>query len=195
MGGLEKITEHIIDNAKKSADEIINNAKIKAEEIKDNSENENKRLILENNEKIKAECEKIMQMSAASDRQNERQAMLDAKNKVIKSIIKESEEKIFSMEKSEYFDFLKTILKNSITGQNGEILFSASDKELVDDNFIKDLKSISGGALEICDETAPIEKGFIIRYGKTEINCSISGIIEDKYNELTDLVNSCISVN
>ena len=193
MGGLEKITEHIINNAKKSADEIINDARKKAEEIKKLSDDENNKLTSENNEKIKAECEKIMQMAASSDRQNERQAVLDAKNSVIKSIIKEAEERIISMEKAEYLEFLKTILKNSQSGENGEILFSETDKMLVDDELIADFEKISGGVLKISDETAPIDKGFIIRYGKTEQNCSIHSIIEDKYNELTDLVNSCIS--
>ena len=193
MGGLEKITEHIINNAKKTADEIINEAKKKADEIKRLSDDENKRLTFENNEKIKAECEKIKQMAESADRQSERQAMLDIRNGVIKTIINESEKKIISMDKTEYLDFLKTILKNSQTGEKGEILFSAADKKLIDNDFIAECKKISGDALEVSEETAPVDKGFIIRYGKTEQNCSIKGIIEDKYNELTDLVNSCIS--
>ena len=195
MGGLEKITEHIINNAKIKADETINEAKRKACEIKKLSDDENKKLTFENDEKIKAECEKIMQMAASSDRQNERQAILDVKNDVIKSIIKEAEEKIAQMEKQEYLEFLKTILKNSQTGEKGEILFSPADKKLLDDEFIQDLKKISDGDLEISGEIASVEKGFVIRYGKTEQNCSIRGIIEDKYNELTDLVNSCISAD
>ncbi len=193
MGGLEKITEHIINNAKKTADEIINEAMGKADEIRKITDEENKRLTLENNEKIKAKCDEIKQMAESADRQNERQEMLDTRNSVIKNIINESEEKIISMEKAEYLDFLKTILKNSQTGEKGEILFSAVDKKIVNDDFIAECKKITNGVLEFSDETAPIEKGFIIRYGKTEQNCSIKGIIEDKYNELTDLVNSCIS--
>lgn len=195
MGGLEKITEHIINNAKIKADEIINEAKRKADEIKKLAEDENKKLTAENDEKIKSECEKIMQMSASSDRQNERQAVLDAKSSVIKSIIKEAEERIISMGKAEYLEFLKTILKNSQSGEKGELVFSEADKKLVDDELITEIEKISGGALKVSSETAQVDKGFIIRYGKTEQNCSIRSIIEDKYNELTDLVNSCISAD
>ena len=195
MGGLEKITEHIIDNAKKSADEIINQAKNKAEEIKKISDDENRKLTLENDEKIKTECEKIMQMAASSDRQNERQAILDTKNYVIKTIIKEAEDKISAMQKTEYLEFLMSILKNSQTGEKGEILFSAADKKIIDDEFVAECEKIGNGVLKISDETASIDKGFIIRYGKTEQNCSIHSIIEDKYNELTDLVNTCISAD
>ena len=68
MGGLEKITEHIINNAKIKADETINEAKRKACEIKKLSDDENKKLTFENDEKIKAECEKIMQMAAVADK-------------------------------------------------------------------------------------------------------------------------------
>ena len=195
MGGLEKITEHIINNAQKSADEIIANANQKAEEIRKSAEEEGKKLSLENDLKIKAECEKIRQMAEAEKRQNERQSVLDTKNRVIKEIIKSAEEKIVNMEKAQYADLIKTILKNSITGEKGEILFAKSDKNLVDAAFIADCDKITNGMLEFSDETAPIEKGFIIRYGKTDQNCSIKGIIEDKYNELTDLVNSCITAD
>lgn len=195
MGGLEKITEHIINNAKIKADEIINEAKRKADEIKKLAEDENKKLTAENDEKIKSECEKIMQMSASSDRQNERQAVLDAKSSVIKSIIKEAEERIISMGKAEYLEFLKTILKNSQSGEKGELVFSEADKKLVDDKLITEIEKISGGDLKVSSETAQVDKGFIIRYGKTEQNCSIRSIIEDKYNELTDIVNSCISAD
>ncbi len=195
MGGLEKITEHIINNAQKSADEIIRNANQKAEEIKKSVGEEVKRLTLENDLKIKAECEKINQMADSESRQNERQSVLDTKNRVIKEIIKSAEEKIINMQKNEYAEFIKTILKNSITGEKGEILFAKADKNLVDEDFIADCNKITNGMLEFSNETAPIEKGFIIRYGKTEQNCSINGIIEDKYNELTDLVNSCITAD
>ena len=192
MGGLEKITEHIINNAQKSADEIIKNANQKAEEIKKSFGEEVKRLALENDLKINAECEKISQMADSEIRQNERQSVLDTKNRVIKEIIKSAEEKIINMQKDEYAEFIKTILKNSITGEKGEILFAKADKNLINEDFIADCNKITNGLL---DETAPIEKGFIIRYGKTEQNCSIKGIVEDKYNELTDLVNSCITAD
>ena len=195
MGGLDKITEHIINNAKKSASEIIDEAKRKADEIKRLSDAEKERLTVENGEKIKTECEKIMQMAASADRQNEKQAILDVKNFVIKSIIKESEDRITAMEKTEYLEFLKNILKNSLTGEKGEILFSSDDKKLIDNDFIAEIKKISDGALEVSDEAAQIDKGFIIRYGKIEQNCSVRSIIEDKYSELTDLVNSCISAD
>ena len=163
MGGLEKITEHIINNAKNTADEIINEAKRKADEIKKAYDVEKNKLTFEINEKIKAECDKIMQMSESADRQNEKQATLETRNSVIKSIINESEEKIISMDKTEYLDFLKTILKNSQTGEKGEILFSAADKKLIDNDFIAECKKISGDALEVSEETAPVDKGFIIR--------------------------------
>lgn len=195
MGGLEKITEHIINNAKKSADEIILAANQKAEEIKKILGEEVRRLTVENDLKIKDECEKIKQMADAQIRQNERQSVLDTKNRVIKEIIKSAEEKIVNMQKDDYREFIKTILKNSMTGEKGEILFAKADANLIDEEFITDCDKITNGMLEFSGETASIEKGFIIRYGKTEQNCSIKGIIEDKYSELTDLINICIKVD
>lgn len=195
MGGLEKITEHLINNAKKEAEEIINSAKEKADEIQRNFESKKNELILENNKKIESETRKIMDMAQSAAKQSKRQAMLETRNNVIKSIINDAKSRIINLPQKEYLDILKTILKNSQTGEKGEILFSKSDTKLIDKDFLSEIEQISNGLLEISKETAPIENGFIIRYGKIEQNCSIQSIIEDKYNELTDLVNECIFEN
>lgn len=193
MSGLEKITEHIINDAKGKAEEIINKAKSEADEIIRANDEKNTALINENKEKILSETTKITQMAASSDRQEERQALLDVKNSVIKEIIKSAEDKILNMSKQDYVECLKTILKNFISCEKGEILFSKTDKKLLDDDFISYCKEVSDGNLVVSEEIAQIERGFIIRYGKIEQNCSISSIIEEKYNELTDLVNDYIS--
>ena len=88
---------------------------------------------------------------------------------------------------------LKTLLKNSVPGKNGEVIFSKKDKELADKELTAYIKEISKEALTISDKTADIDSGFIIRCGKIEINCSVDSIFEDKHSKLTDIVNACVN--
>lgn len=192
MGGLEKITGHILDNAKTEADEIIKKAKAQAEEIKVNATEKREERKKTEQERITAECEAIINMNNSNDRQEKREILLESKNKLIEEIIAEAKENIKNADKSEYLLILKTLLKKSISDKKGEIIFSKRDKAFVDADFIAECEDISGGLLKVSDEVTNADGGFIIRYGKMEINCTIDSLFEDKYSELTDLVNSCI---
>lgn len=193
MGGLENITEEIINGAKASAQDILTQAKQKADEIKKASDEE-KRILLSNKDKETAEeCKKIIELSQASDRQNERRLLLGARNFAIKSIIEEAEERINAMEREEYKKFLKAILENSLTDECGTLVFSALDKDIADEKFKKECVKISDGRLSVSDEFEAMDRGFVIKYGKTEQNCTVHAIIGSKYNELTDIVNECVS--
>lgn len=189
MGGLEKITEQIIKKANDEAEFIINDAKEKALAIGNESKKEIDELVLNNQNTIKNDCEKIMSMAQSQDRQTERSELLKARSEVIETIISDAKKAITEMEKDKYKEVLLKILKNSMTESEGEIIFSKNDIKLVDDDFIKKIKDLSKGKLTVLKETQNIENGFIIRYGKIEQNCSIESIFEEKHNELTDLVN------
>ena len=192
MGGLEKITEHIIENAKAEADVIIKNAEAQTDEIKRNASVERAKRKALFEEKINAECEKYLQMSSGQDKQEQRQILLSSRSQAIESIISEAKQRIKNAGKEEYISMFKKLLKNAVTEKSGEILFSKHDKEMIDAETIGEIDTISKGLLKISHELAEADCGFILRYGKIEINCSVDSIFEDRYNELTDLVNSCI---
>ncbi len=195
MSGLEKITEHIISKANKKAFENTEKAKKEADTISQNAKAEAEKMREELQKRITADCEKIMQMSDAGDKQTKRQILLKAKSDIIKSIIEDAKNTVKTMDTEKYTEIIKTILKNSVTDKCGEILFSAKDKKIVDDDFLKYVKEISNNQLTVSEEAADIDSGFIIRYGKIEQNCSVDSIFEDKYNMLSDLVNEYLSAN
>lgn len=195
MGGLEKITDSILEKAKAEAALIIEKAEEEAESVKKAGEEEREKRKAEADERINEECERILRMGRGNDVREERQILLAAKSKAIKEIIEEAKDKMKNAERDRYLEILKKLLENSVSGKEGEIIFSERDKKLIDDGFIEECKQISSGKLTISNEVCNIDSGFIIRYGKIEINCSIDSIFEDKYNELTDLVNACINAD
>lgn len=193
MSGLEKITEHIISKANAQADEIIKDAQAKADEIMSKAESDAKAYEENARQKTNAECEKIIQMAESENRQLKRQSILFAKSSAISHIIYDTKKAVKEMKNNEYKNILLTILKNSVSDKEGEILFSENDKKIIDDDFINEIDKISGGKLKISDNFCDIDGGFIIKYGRIEINCSIDSIFEEKYSQLTDLVNSFLS--
>ena len=190
MSGLDNITSHILENAKSEAQVILNDAKEKASEINSEYSIKAQKIKDEFKLRIQNETDRIAQMGDASDRQVRREIILNTRNELIDEIINESVNKIKNMPDEEYKNILLTILKNSQTGAEGEILFSKRDKRFADSEFCAKCDEITNSKLKISDETANIESGFIIRYGKIEQNCSIDAIFEEKHNIFTDLVNN-----
>ena len=193
MSGLEKITEHIINKANAQAEKIINTAQQKADEIILSAKKDAEDFKNAENLKIASECEKIIQTAESENRQHTRRAMLQAKSRAISQIIEDAKKTVKNASPEEYKKILLTILKKSVSDIEGEILFSLKDKKIIDSEFIKQTEKISDGKLKISEDFCDIDGGFIIKYGKIDINCSIDAIFEDKYNELTDLVNSILS--
>ncbi len=189
MGGLGKITDSIVSKAELEAAEIIKKAQAEAEEIikSAKAEVEKKRKTAE--ERINGAVEKIMLMGQGNDRQEERQIMLASKSKTILAITEEAKKRMKNMKRQEYKKALLKLIKMYSEGKEGEIFFSKKDIDTVDGE-IKEL--LEKEKLKISGEPCSFENGFIIKYGKTEINCSIDSLFEEKYSELTDLVNLCL---
>ncbi len=192
MSGLEKITEHIRDISNSEAAQILADAKKKAQDITSSYDEKAEKMKADFSEKADIECSNILQMALSSDRQKKRDILLKTRNDVIKSVIEEAKGRILSMKSDEYKNVLLTLLKNSLSNDQGEIVFSKRDKEIADSDFINECINVSGGKLSLSDDEANIPSGFIIRYGKVEQNCSIEALFEEKNNELCDLVNSVL---
>lgn len=189
MGGLEKITGAIISKAELEASKTIEKAQKQAEEILNKAKLEAENKIKNEQMLLNEECERILQMGKAGDRQEIRQIALASKSKVIFEIIEEAKNKIKNLGIREYTTVLERLIEKFAEEKKGEILFSETDKKAAE--VIKAL--LKEKNLELSGETASCDRGFVIRYGKIEINCSIDSVFEEKYSELTDLVNSVIT--
>lgn len=192
MGSLENITSHIIETAEKEALQITQKAENEAAELKKDCEKEISALKNENSLKIARECERLSAIAESDMRQCEKDALLLKKREIIENIIEDVKNNVKKLSQTEYLDILKNLLQSFAFSAKGELIFSKHDKELLNEDILSELKKNSS-ELTISEETAPFECGFIIRNGKTEQNCSVEAIFEDKYNRLVDLVNRSLS--
>ena len=134
------------------------------------------------------EHKKIISHSQSSDRQNRKQKLLSIKRKVIKDIVAESKNQIEKFPTKEYFDLLLMLFeKNALKDQNGDIYFSKNDLKRLPKDFIKRCnEKLSEASIRLAGESENINNGFLITYGKIEINCSIDSIFESNSQLLED---------
>lgn len=193
MGGLEKIIESIIGEAEVKADEIISDAKKTVDEIYAESEQNKEKIIEESTILTQEECMKISKKTEAEAEAEARRIILSAKRNAIEEILKQIKEKIKNAPSKEYFDLLVKLAKANREEMAGEMFFGKKDLEILPKDFSEKInEGLQNGSITIADKPLDIDGGFIIKYGKVDINCSIESIFEDKKNELSDIITEII---
>ncbi len=187
---IEKITSKIIsdaedaakvtlDEAKGLCGEIIAEAEKKAASILENAEKQG----LEEKEKL------IARRKAVADIDG-RKLVLEAKQKLIAESFEKAIDKLCSMEKKSYIEFLAGLAEK--TGETeGELILSPEDRKTVGEDFVSYLSDhLAGSSFTLSEETRNIRGGFLLKKGSVYINGTIEALVEEaKENLMSDVAS------
>ena len=190
MGGLEKILKDIADSAELEASKILEVSNREVAEIKIQCEKDKLALAEDLKKETQDECMKLSGMIEAAANAEARQIILAAKSKAIAETIEFLKEDI--KKSDEYFDLLLTLIKNYSETDDGVLYLNQNDLSRLPADFAEKAQESAKGNLTISAETVDLDAGFIIKYGKIEINCSIDSIFEEKKNRLSDIINESL---
>ena len=190
MGGLEKILKDIADSAELEASKILEVSNREVAEIKIQCEKDKLALAEDLKKETQDECMKLSGMIEAAANAEARQIILAAKSKAIAETIEFLKEDI--KKSDEYFDLLLTLIKNYSETDDGVLYLNQNDLSRLPADFAEKAQESAKGNLTISAETVDLDAGFIIKYGKIEINCSINSIFEEKKNRLFDIINESL---
>lgn len=191
MGGLDNIIAEILQDAQTEADAILEKANKEAAEIRIQCEKDKNALIEEKKNEAQSECMKLTDMMELSAKTEARQMVLASKTKIIKEIYEYIKNDL--KDSPEYFDLLLNFLKNFSEEDDGVIYFSKKDLDRLPADFQKKATDVAKGKITISPEPIDIDSGFIIKYGKIDINCSIDSIFEERKNKIFDIIKASIS--
>lgn len=189
MGGLEKITADILSEAEAEAKAIFCAAQKKASEICAAAEQERAELSKKARREAERECARLGERILKKADALARKEVLSAKNEIIEKSLSEIKQSIADMETGEYFGLMRgLIIKNAEEGE-GVMLLSKRDSLRVPKDFLKTINENIKGKITLSDSAGDFSAGFIIRYGKIDINCTIDRLFEDKRERLADLAD------
>lgn len=189
MAGLQDITDKIISDAKAVRDEKIAAAEECVKNIRTEYAEEIARVRAKNAEVLKEIGETAKENAEFALRAKEREAILSVENSTVAEIIAEAKGRLLKLPTNEYFALLTDIYRNNAENGEGELLLTKADRERMPEDFLKTLSGIKG-KLTLSDEDAP-SAGFVVRYGRVELNCTFDAIFEDKYNLFSDIASQC----
>lgn len=182
---IEKITSKIIDDAKKNADTVLDQARAESDEILANASKKAEEV--KKNAEIQGAEEKgklVSRRKAVADIDG-RKTILQEKQRLIAKCFDSAIEKITSMEKKAYIDFLAETVKS--TGETeGELILNERDYKDVGAELVKQLsKGSAGSSITLSKEIRDIKGGFLLKKGSVYINGTVEALVDEAREELT----------
>ncbi len=174
---MDKVSQKILDDAKKESDRIIREAEKKREEIENATTGEIKKLTEEIDRKTKDAEEREYERLIGLKNIEQKNTLLEYKHHLMDELFKEVMEKV--LRNNKYPELIKSLFEVSVDSGKEEVLVGKNEK-VINKEFINKLNKNKGWHLKLSNEKLPIKGGFILRSEKTQIDASIETILREK---------------
>ena len=200
MTGLEKVTGKIIADAEADARVILERAEAECEAIKAKYAAATEAEVEKLTDECDRECQALIIRARSSAAMAKRNAVLEARAKLIDDAYAAAEKQIRSMSGEQYLDLLQKMLRSALKSQlEGEeesmrlygedispavyeVVLNTRDRETYGEKLLEAYRAGYGARLSpvvlaklrLAPDTAPIDGGIILRCGPVETNCSLS---------------------
>lgn len=188
MTGLEKIIAAIQREAQAEAQAVIDQANAEALCIRSEEKAKSDALCAEIEASAERQAAEIERASASAANLRRRRRLLEAKQEILSQTLEQALERLYGLPDEEYFSLLVRMASACAEPEKGGLLFCGRDLRRCPQDFAQRLDQAlpEGAALAVCDETRPIDGGFILKYGEIEHNCSFRAIFDARREEMTD---------
>lgn len=189
MSGLDKIIDHITQEAKTEAEGILASARAEADKLISSGKAEADAMAAAIAKQSEADvAAAVKRIQSASDLR-EKRIILQAKQDQIEEVFGAALEHLRGLGDEDYFTLIRKMITRYASGERGILQFSAADLA----RMPKDMQTFAGQHhLEISPESVDISGGFILSYGDIEENCSFDVLIETSREELQDKIGQLL---
>jgi len=193
MNGIEKINARLIADAQIEIDAVKAEADERCAAILGEYEARAAQVYEERMARGRSACSLKRERMEASADMELRKANLAFKQELVGEAFAQAVEAIARLPRDEYIDFLARMMAQAAMNGEEEVLFSETDKAAVGAEALRRanalLKAQGGrGTLCLCDETADISGGFIMRCGNIEVNCATDTLVMLQRSSLSSQV-------
>lgn len=191
MTGLEKIAELINEEAAEECGRILRDtsAEIKKmiAEARVNAIKASNKIV----DKAKAEADLISATAKGKAESITRNKYLEIRGAILNDVISAAYEEIEKMSDEEYFELITKLCVKYIQPGECTMFMNGYDLARLPEDFELKINSavFEKSAVYISKKAVDIENGFILSYGKVEINCTLRAIFDEKMDSLKDMLS------
>ena len=218
MTGLEKVIGKIIADAEADARAILDKARAECETIKAKYATETEVEIEKLKDECDRECQALIIRARSSAAMAKRNAILEARAKLIDDAYASAEKIIRNMNGDQYLELLHKMLRSSMKNQlEGEaeslrlygedispaayeVVLNSRDRDTYGEKLLATYRTGYGSRispavlakLRLATDTAPIDGGIILRCGPVETNCSLAMLMAENRRDTEAKVSSIL---
>lgn len=186
MSGIDKIIQQIESDTEKVCGSIIGEAQQKADRIIASAELEAQKIAADGKDRTAARVLDIKKRGDSAADLEEKRVMLSAKQQIITRMLREGLAAAKALPDEEYFALILKMVEKYSLPEDGVIFFGERDIKRLPAGFEASLNKAAKGRIALSPDTAPIDAGFILKYGGIEQNCSFDAIFAGEAEELSD---------
>jgi V/A-type H+-transporting ATPase subunit E len=182
---IENITEKIISEANNIAETSLKEAEeLSLEKINEAKEKANL-IINEASESAKVEASVLISRKVSSGELQERKMILGAKQEAVKKSFNIALEKLSTMPKDKYINFLVNEILNN-TNCEGEIVLNEADKVNIGEELVNTVNDkLNDTKVVLSNNTVKTRGGFILKNGDIEVNSTFEALLSSIKEGLT----------
>ncbi|OIP43582.1 hypothetical protein AUJ95_00310 [Candidatus Desantisbacteria bacterium CG2_30_40_21] len=182
-------------------EDILNRIKLDAQQsaqmIKDEANNQFAKIIAQAQEKAEQTKQVLLERVHHSAEEEKRQIMAIARLELRKQLLQEKQQQIETafvnaleylrdLDENEYGAFMKQLLLDAVQTREETIISVGSKRQQIINNVVQDVNVQTNGSLVISHEVRIGSGGFILQWGKKEMNYSFEAMLHQIKEEITN---------
>lgn len=180
MSGIEKIVARLNDETAAQCEEMLSVARAKAAKIVGRAQSEGNAAIKRAEADANRRAGQILASADSQAAANSRKAALSARVGLINRVLADAKRNLHDLGDEAYFSVLAGLANKNKQEGVGEMLLCERDLRRMPKDFIDKL----GYGVRVSPIPAPIEDGFILKYGDIELNCTFGALFSAFSQEL-----------
>lgn len=191
MTGLEKIEEMILEEATEECQKIIRGASSEVKKILADSRVKAAKISKEIVDKANRQADLISMAAKGKAESITRNRYLEIRGAILNDVISAAYLEIEKLSDEEYFDLILKLCVKFIQPGECTMFMNGYDLARLPEDFELQINSavFENSAVYISQKAVDIENGFILSYGKMEINCTFRAIFDEKMDSLKDMLS------
>ena len=186
MSGIDKIIQEIENNTTQYCDSVLAQARQKADVIIADAQKQADQILADGKDRTAAHVADIKKRGDSAAELEEKRVMLYTKQQIINTMLQEGLSTAKNLPKDEYFALIKSMVAKYSMEDDGVIFFGENDNHRLPADFLGELNQAAKGSIVLSSKPAPIDAGFILKYGGIEQNCSFDAIFAGEAEDLSD---------
>ena len=191
MTGLEKIEEMINEEATEECGKILREASAEIKKMIQDARVTAAKVSKAIVDKAEKQAELINATAKGKAESITRNKYLEIRGAILNDVISAAYLEIEKMSDEEYFELITKLCVKYIQPGECTMFMNGYDLARLPEDFELKINSavFEKSAVYISKKAVDIENGFILSYGKMEINCTLRAIFDEKMDSLKDMLS------